>query len=341
VSTLRSTRGSIEGEARAAPVSHPGLYLERYLVYQVTDGENEERTNLLDKVAAYRPPDLYLAAYQRWVETLHGLPYVCSARVRVLDRLIVGLGSEGVLETGITVHRTYGVPVIPGSALKGLLRRYVGRQVRDLPVSQWADDPYMRVLFGAQNAAGHLEFFDAWYVPDSRNPFAVDVITVHHPMYYTGITRREPTDFDDPNPVSFISARGDYLVAVRGPDNRWAKSGLDGLLHALSDYGVGGKTSSGYGRLERVGDVRHAGSGPGTAAEHPLVQTIRSLRPADVKSQIDEIAKRWASLTEPGARSQVGKVLGERLRSAGLLADKKWREKRPWVAELENLKSPE
>ena len=32
-------------------------------------------------------------------------------------RLIVGLGGDNVLETGITLHHTYGVPIIPGSAM--------------------------------------------------------------------------------------------------------------------------------------------------------------------------------------------------------------------------------
>lgn len=37
-------------------------------------------------------------------------------------RLVVGLGDEGALEVGLTFHRIYGFPVIPGSALKGLAR---------------------------------------------------------------------------------------------------------------------------------------------------------------------------------------------------------------------------
>jgi len=36
--------------------------------------------------------------------------------------LVVGLGAESVLETSLTLHRIYGYPIIPGSALKGLAR---------------------------------------------------------------------------------------------------------------------------------------------------------------------------------------------------------------------------
>ena len=39
-------------------------------------------------------------------------------------RLIVGLGNESVYETSITLHHIYGIPYIPGSAIKGVVRSY-------------------------------------------------------------------------------------------------------------------------------------------------------------------------------------------------------------------------
>src|SRR5207302_10163433 len=47
----------------------------------------------------------------------------------VKGRMIIGLGDESVLETAITLHRTYGVPYIPGSALKGLAAAYVRQRL--------------------------------------------------------------------------------------------------------------------------------------------------------------------------------------------------------------------
>lgn len=47
------------------------------------------------------------------------------------SRVVVGLGAESVLETSIRLHRVYGFPVIPGSALKGLARAYALWQVAD------------------------------------------------------------------------------------------------------------------------------------------------------------------------------------------------------------------
>jgi CRISPR-associated protein Cmr6 len=52
-------------------------------------------------------------------------------RMRSASPLVVGLGAEHVLETSITLHRTYGFPLIPGSALKGLTRTLALFQVAD------------------------------------------------------------------------------------------------------------------------------------------------------------------------------------------------------------------
>jgi len=44
-------------------------------------------------------------------------------------RIVIGLGGESVLETDITLHHLYGIPFIPGSALKGLTRAYVTGEI--------------------------------------------------------------------------------------------------------------------------------------------------------------------------------------------------------------------
>ncbi|MCF6158371.1 MAG: type III-B CRISPR module RAMP protein Cmr6 [wastewater metagenome] len=50
-------------------------------------------------------------------------------------RLIVGLGSSSVYETSMTLHHIYGIPYIPGSAIKGVLRHFIVSELltKDLP----------------------------------------------------------------------------------------------------------------------------------------------------------------------------------------------------------------
>ncbi|MCX7806131.1 MAG: hypothetical protein N3A38_13205, partial [Planctomycetota bacterium] len=70
-----------------------------------------------------------------------------------------------------------------------------------------------------------------------------------------------PTDFDDPNPVTYLSVTGSFLVCV-SPDSpgeqgkKWAALALQLLCEALENWGVGGKTSSGYGRMAKEADQK-------------------------------------------------------------------------------------
>lgn len=47
-----------------------------------------------------------------------------KAKLKPDWRLIVGLGNESVYETSMTLHHVYGIPYIPGSAIKGVTRHY-------------------------------------------------------------------------------------------------------------------------------------------------------------------------------------------------------------------------
>src|SRR5207237_557288 len=80
--------------------------------------------------AAQRSADasrkLYTLAFKRWEQSLNG-PGTVKDSLRVIGRMIIGLGGENVLETGLTLHHIYGVPYIPATALKGLTSHYCNR----------------------------------------------------------------------------------------------------------------------------------------------------------------------------------------------------------------------
>ena len=52
-----------------------------------------------------------------------------SFELRLNWRLIVGLGHESVYEISITLHHIYGIPYIPASAVKGVVRSYIIQEV--------------------------------------------------------------------------------------------------------------------------------------------------------------------------------------------------------------------
>jgi len=342
-----------------AEEAHPGLLLDRGLEDSSAAQSGEATTAravLFDHVATLAPSQLYHDAYARWKELLDKSAHVCTKELAVRGTLIVGLGGESVLETGITVQRAYGMPYIPGSALKGLARRYAEGTLAEKNDPERAKfvpgGAYHDVLFGRQDNAGHVTYYDAWYKPGSApndKPFVRDVITVHHPRYYTGAAgkREAPSDFDDPNPIPFVGARGTFLIAVECPDAQWAEAALALLAAALGADGAGGKTSSGYGRLYRIPNAEPPVAAPagasGTAApashsaasqtppdQHHLVAIIAAISIAKVKGQMQAHVESWRKLDDPRARVQVGGAILDKVTQTG---DRKYMQKE-WVDEV-------
>lgn len=221
----------------------------------------------------------YRTAYERWRDTFRPEDAE-TEEIAAASRLLVGHGNPSGADVGLTVHRTWGVPVIPGSALKGVAAHYLdavygggeadrrawlGPTWKGGRVAQGdgAGDEY-GYLFGAPEVdgdeksarGGAVEFHDALYIPGSATkdqPFARDVLTVHQKPYYDnkGEKGAWPNDWTSPTPIPFITVRPGtrFLLVLTGRDEEWRKLAMRLLLEALADWGVGGKTSAGYGRL--------------------------------------------------------------------------------------------
>jgi CRISPR-associated protein Cmr6 len=227
--------------------THPALWLDKYL----PDHEPNSKQALVEQVAKIPVSDVYEKFYTRWKVVLENNSTVVTKKATVQGRLSVGLGAESVVETAITLHRTYGVPYIPGSALKGLAAHYARNHLT--PDDWGAQSKYYQIMFGDVASAGYVTFFDALYVPGTgheRRPLWPDIITVHHPQYYQ--SNEAPADWDSPTPISFLSATGDYLFAIAG-ESAWVEKAYEILALALHDEGIGAKTSSGYGRMTIAG----------------------------------------------------------------------------------------
>ncbi|QSQ12148.1 type III-B CRISPR module RAMP protein Cmr6 [Myxococcus landrumensis] len=252
--------------------AHAGLAHERYA--PVKDDLEEKESpwrKWLQWMEEARVPRDYTVAFSRWRESLRQW-HTASVTVRAASRLLVGHGNASPTGVGLTLHHTWGVPVIPGSSLKGVLAAYLRAAFEPAEV-----EVACRRLFGVPGdrltgqgaTTGEVIFHDALWVAspvkkEEKTPLmlARDVLTVHQKTWYGGATAW-PNDYDSPNPVAFLSVRpeGRFLLALSvapGADAesvtllRWAG---DRLCEALSQCGVGGKTSAGYGRLTAEGEV--------------------------------------------------------------------------------------
>lgn len=341
---LSRKRLGINAELDSASVAHLGLWFDKFLFVQPReDGDEnadntknkEERSKHIKTVAvASRELTLEISGgvttayglfFKRWMEELrrHGAR---GHFAYTNGRMIVGLGAESVLETSIALHRTYGAPFIPGSALKGLAAAYARRNLAGWEMNGAA----YRELFGTEDAAGGVTFFDALYKPGSkRQPLNLDVITVHHPDYYAS-GNVAPADWDDPNPVPFLSAVGAYLVAIAG-DEAWVNVAFEILKLALEDAGIGAKTSSGYGRLSLDLNRQVLISAADEQAER-LLDSIKDMPRAKIPNEIGQRINAWRTAAlDAKAKRKVAEAI---LKKAGEVWNAKQLRERNWYAEL-------
>ena len=313
---------------------HAGLWLDRYLHDQkppdekVESGKEPPITVLVGEVAKTAEREEYAKFFARWKAYLveQGAVWLEAA---ALGRLVVGLGAESVLENSIALHRTYGVPHIPGSALKGLAAAYA-RQRLDGALWGVETDAY-RTLFGDTTSAGYVTFFDALYVPGSGykgQALYADVITVHHQDYYQE-GKNPPADWDDPNPNSFLSATGKYLLALRSDFPEWVQAAFAILGRALREEGIGAKTSSGYGRMEIEPEPVRVE--PGRAEAEELMRRVAALSSQLVAPQIPQLADAWGKVPDGAPKLEAAQAILDRVKAAGR---EKASQGKPWYERL-------
>lgn len=238
--------------------ANAGLLVRRGLKEWPKSGESDAvagtaKAELIQRIAGMRAPDGYRWAYERWESATDGGAF-SSVALDLIGRLYIGLTRDSALETGITVHHAWGMPLIPGSALKGISRQ-VARTSSTLKdrrdVIDW--------MFGSEDDAraecGAVVFHDAWWDPESeKGPFAAEIVTPHHTEYYN-MGARHATDFDSPVPAPQIAAQGRFRFVVEG-EAAWSRLALGLLRVALQRHGVGGKTTSGYGLFQTTAVAR-------------------------------------------------------------------------------------
>ncbi|HYH97866.1 type III-B CRISPR module RAMP protein Cmr6 [Hyalangium sp.] len=337
------------------PPSHAGLGSARWAPLRALLAKNEQdaavRSDWLDRLAQCREPVRYAHAYDRWRAALQGPDTLCFT-VRALGRVLVGHGNTTAAGVGLTLHHTWGVPVLPGSALKGLTAGYVEAVYGPGPGEQNPErEPFrgltwegsrmargpgdvFRRLFGApdvdepgrQASAGKILFHDALWVPAEAGTapmLARDVLTVHQRRYYESSGGEWPGDFDDPNPVSFLTVApgGRFLVALElAPDVEGGRALLERagryLTEALKDWGLGGKTAAGYGRFSR----EEASPRPARELQTPALAELKAWLEEQKAAEVPQ--REQFRLLEREWWERLLGLVGEERRAAGQLLKK-------------------
>ncbi len=194
---------------------------------------------------------------------------VHSFEARLATGLAVGLGIPSPTENGLAMDHVHGLPIIPGSGLKGLCLDWA-REEAGLS----STDPLIIHIFGAQPLmpadpsfrakAGRAVFFDALPVlQGTQSPLELDIMNPHYGPYYGSQGGKPPADYYNPNIIYFLTVpQGTtfrFVLAVRPPFSQdppqpsaqdLADKLLEWLRSVLTVWGVGAKTRVGYGLFE-------------------------------------------------------------------------------------------
>ena len=199
--------------------------------------------------------------------------------------LITGIGESHPGEISLVLDHTMGIPYIPASGIKGMVRFAHSKNLlfddngdfTDKFVTQGKNkqkkliqildeenpDTYIPLFFGGdiktsnskktETVRGKIIFMDAYpvSVPELRE----DIINPHYSKYYAD-DNEAPGDWQDPVPVKFLTIAPEtefiFRFIMDTKSAQYKKQFEQAVIDALEKEGIGAKTAVGYGRFKKL-----------------------------------------------------------------------------------------
>ena len=190
--------------------------------------------------------------------------------------LITGIGQTHPNEVGMVFDHTMGIPYIPASSVKGIVRfAHMMELIKSENLEQFLNEEKdgiiesmsetkIPAIFGGdleteklgkskvEKRSGKVIFLDAYpaKVPDLH----IDIMNPHYGDYYSDEKGEiPPADYLNPTPIKFLTVKpGTVFIfnALIPKNSDFFESVKIAFRKALEDEGVGAKTAVGYGRFE-------------------------------------------------------------------------------------------
>lgn len=260
---------------------------QKYEFYVCNPGDKNSKKPGQDKDSKETAMDYYLKKYGQipngvspclerrhvdqvqYCRSMEDAGFGClTVSARLKSPLLCGVGHTHPSETSLTFEHNLGIPYIPASSVKGLVRlgyllNFVRDNIADLVEENSIneeDKTLVPEMFGTQGKRGRIVFLDAYpvKVPDLQ----LDILNPHYKEYYQIDPPKAPADNQTPVPVRFLTVKPGAAFVFRAVLFREEKGGIkDNCLKAyktiLTEEGVGAKTSLGYGLFELTGEEEH------------------------------------------------------------------------------------
>lgn len=154
------------------------------------------------------------------------------------------IGIKGEYKLGLHFDYTYGMPVIYGSSVKGVLRNYFKDEYKGNNAEEVIADIFDGQLDGKPKSIYDRDiFFDAVVIEDNDGKLLeTDAITPHSP---NGLKNPIPITFLKIAPGCRIEFRFKLVDSILK-----AKEKLEIFKRIILSYGIGAKTNIGYGQFE-------------------------------------------------------------------------------------------
>lgn len=216
--------------------------------------EDSAKFNWIQTVAKKVGNDVQLEALKNRLISLVQSKGQAPLFFKTNSTFVTGLGREHPVENGFAWHQSLGVPFLPGSSVKGLVRAYATSWLQE-------DKVLINHIFGplqsdgasTEPQVGSVIFLDA--LPTKAVQLKADIITPHYAPYYQDDSNTiPPADWHDPTPIPFlvVDKQQSFMFSIM-PRTQDAQEDCEQvkiwLQEALEYIGAGAKTATGYGRF--------------------------------------------------------------------------------------------
>ncbi len=226
------------------------LKLNKFALYDIKNAYKVENQEISENFFHQKWENYtkFIDEYNKFICTLFDKKNLIKLDLKTSYYLLIG-SEESIYETSIRLHHIYGFPYIPSSAIKGTFRSYILNKYYERDEKKALTCPKFTEIFGSQDKEGKVIFFDAF--PKDKPSLKIDILNPHYKNYYDG--KSAPTDAQNPVPVKFLTVKNTSFTFIIGFKEKRINKIEDikkSFKECLKDFGIGAKTSVGYGYME-------------------------------------------------------------------------------------------